>query len=83
MFIQTSPKNKDGRITMYFAESYREDGKVKQRTIERIGFIDEFTHLYKDPIAHFKKVAKERTKELKEQQKPIAIELERDRKSVV
>lgn len=78
MFIQTSPKNKDGRITMYFAESYREDGKVKQRTIERIGFIDEFTHLYKDPIAHFKKVAKERTKELKERQKPIAIELERE-----
>jgi hypothetical protein len=48
MFVQTAPKNKDGRVLMYYAESYRENGKVKQRTIERIGFVDEFTHLYDD-----------------------------------
>ncbi len=75
MFVQTAPKNKDGRILMYFVEGYRENGKVKQRTIERIGYVDEFTHLYKDPIAHFKQVAKERTKEKKEQNKPVVIEL--------
>ncbi len=61
---------------MYFVEGYREDGTVKQRTIKRIGFIDEFTHLYDDPLAHFKEVAKELTKEKQKQQKSITIELE-------
>lgn len=76
MFVQTAPKNKDGRVLMYYAESYRENGKVKQRTIERIGFVDEFTHLYDDPIAHFKKIAKEKTKEMQEGIKPITVILE-------
>ena len=49
MFVRTAPKTKDGRVCMYFAESYRENDIVKQRTIERIGFIDEFTHLYDLP----------------------------------
>lgn len=76
MFVQTAPKNKDGRVLMYYAESYRENGKVKQRTIERIGFVDEFTHLYDDPIAHFKKIAKEKTKDMQEGIKPITVILE-------
>jgi hypothetical protein len=76
MFVQTAPKNKDGRVLMYYAESYRENGKVKQRTIERIGFVDEFTHLYDDPIAHFKKIAKEKTKEMQDRIKPITVILE-------
>ena len=75
MFVQTAPKNKYGRILMYYVEGYRENGKVKQRTIERIGFIDEFTHLYDDPIAHFKQVAKEMTKEKQERQKAVTVEL--------
>ena len=75
MFIQTAPKNKDGRVLMYYAEGYRENGKVKQRTIERIGYVDEFTHLYDDPIAHFKLVAKEKTKEKQNSNKPVVIEL--------
>lgn len=75
MFVQTAPKNKQGRILMYFVEGYREGGKVKQRTVERIGFIDEFTHLYDDPVAHFKQVAKERTKEKQKRQQAVTIEL--------
>ena len=75
MFVQTAPKNKHGRILMYFAESYREHGKVKQRTLERIGFIDEFTHLYDDPVAHFKQVAKQKTLEKQERQQPVTLEL--------
>lgn len=78
MFVQTAPPNKDGRILMYFAESYREDNKVKQRTIERIGFVDEFTHLYENPIAHFKEVAKIRTKELQQKRREITVGFKAD-----
>jgi transposase len=78
MFVQTAPKNRDGRTLMYFAESYREDGRVKQRTVERIGFVDEFLHLYEDPVAHFKEVARIRTKELRERLAPVTVTLAPD-----
>ena len=74
MFVQTAPKNKQGRVLMYFAEGFRENGKVRQRKVERIGFIDEFTHLHDDPVAHFKEVAKQKTEEKREGSKPITIE---------
>lgn len=76
MFVQTSPRNKDGRITLYFAESYRENGKVKQRIIEKIGFVDEFDGTEEDVIQRFKKIAKEKTNELKDENKPITITFE-------
>ncbi len=75
MFVQTAPKNKDGRVLMYFAEGYRTNGTVKQRTVERIGYIDEFTSLYADPLAHFKEVAKQKTREKQERLKPLTIAL--------
>ena len=73
MFVQTSPRNKDGRITMYFAESFRVNGKVKQRIIERIGFVDEFDGTEEEVITRFKKLAIKKTKELKEENKPVTI----------
>jgi transposase len=75
MFVQTSPPDKAGRVLMYYARSYRENGKPKQETVERIGYIDEFTHLYDNPLAHFKQIAKEKTKALQEQRKSVSIEL--------
>jgi hypothetical protein len=75
MFVQTSPPDKAGRVLMYYARSYRENGKPKQETVERIGYIDEFTHIYDDPLAHFKQIAKEKTKALQEQRKSVSIEL--------
>lgn len=60
---------------MRYIEGYREKGKVKHRTVERIGYVDEFTHLYDDPIAHFKEVAKQKTAEKRAQQKAVTIEL--------
>ena len=75
MYAQTLLEKKTGRSLIMFVEGYRENGKVKHRTIERIGYVDEFTHLYDDPVAHFKQIAKEKSKILKEQRKSITIEL--------
>lgn len=60
---------------MLFVEVYFDQGRPKQRAVETIGYIDEFTHLYDDPVAHFKQVAKERTNEQQERQKTVVIEL--------
>ncbi len=76
MFIKTT-KLPSGRINIRLIEGYREPktGKVKQRLIENLGFLDEYTHLYKDPIAHFKQVAKERTRAEEEKKQAKLIRL--------
>ena len=60
MFVKKN-SCKNGRIYLTFAQGYRENGKVKQKTIENIGYLDELQKLYDDPIAHFKQVAKEKS----------------------
>jgi transposase len=75
MFVKTLLEKKTGRILMMIVEGYKEAGKVKHRTIERIGYVDEFTHLYDDPIAHYKQIAKRMTLQKKQQQSAVVIEL--------
>jgi len=75
MFVQVIPEKKTGRRLIVFVEGYREGGKVRQRTVRRIGYVDEFEHLYADPLVHFKAAAKKETAEMKEKAKPVMIEL--------
>lgn len=65
MHLIKLPEKKTGRILLLFGESRRINGKNTNRTVERIGYLDEFTGIYADPIAHFKQVARERTAESK------------------
>lgn len=58
MFLKKSVSN--GRVFLSFVQGYRIDGKVKHKTIEKIGYLDELEKVYDDPIAHFNSVAKER-----------------------
>lgn len=43
-----------GREYLLVVQSYRQDGKVKTRTVETIGYADAYADRYADPIAHFK-----------------------------
>lgn len=54
-----------GVTRLYFYESHFCDGKSKQTCIESLGRLDELQKQFQDPVAHFKKVAEERTNELK------------------
>lgn len=58
MFLKKSVSN--GRVFLSFVQGYRIDGKVKHKTIEKIGYLDELEKVYGDPIAHFTAIAKER-----------------------
>lgn len=59
IFLKKS-KSKNGRIFLSFVQGYRVNGKVKHKTIEKIGYLDELQKIYDDPIAHFQAIAKER-----------------------
>lgn len=62
MFLRKSISN--GKIYLSFVQGYRdENGKVKQKTIEKIGYLDDLKKIHADPIAHFKEIAKHKNKE--------------------
>ena len=56
---------KKGIARLYIYESYYKNGKANQHCIENLGRLDELKKQFADPIAHFKKVAEERTNEQK------------------
>ncbi len=59
MYLKKSMSN--GKPYLSFVQGYRQDGKVKQKTIEKLGYLEDLEKVYPDPIAHFKQVAKERS----------------------
>lgn len=60
MFLKKSIST-NGRIYLSIVEGFRQNGKVKQRTIKKNGFLDDLTLDYDDPIAHFSLEAKNMT----------------------
>lgn len=52
MYIKQSKSH--GRIYLSIVEGYRINGKVRQKTIEKLGYLEDLQKLYDDPIAHFK-----------------------------
>ena len=61
MYVKKSISH--GKTYLSIVEGYRINGKVRHKTIEKIGFVEDLKKLYDDPIAHFKEVAKQMTKE--------------------
>lgn len=72
MYLRKSTSN--GKIYLSFVQGYRQDGKVKQKTVEKLGYLKDLEQLYSDPIAHFKQIALERSKQ-ELPQKTIEIKL--------
>ena len=62
MYLRKSLSN--GKTYLSFVQGYRdESGKTKQKTIEKIGYLEDLKNIYDDPIAHFKEIAKQRNTE--------------------
>jgi transposase len=62
MFLKKSISN--GKVYLSFVQGYRKDGKSKQKTIEKIGYLEDLEKIYNNPISHFKAIAKERNHNL-------------------
>lgn len=60
MFVKQSARN--GKVYLSLAQGYRIEGKVRHKTIEKIGYVKELEKIYDDPIGHFKQIAKEQSK---------------------
>lgn len=63
MYLKKS-KTRSGKYFLSFVQGYRdENNKVRQKTIENIGWLDELEKEFDDPVKHFKEIAKQRTAE--------------------
>lgn len=56
MYLKQSKSH--GKIYLSIVQGYRINGKVRHKTIEKLGFLDELKKQFDDPISHFKQVAK-------------------------
>lgn len=70
MFVKKN-SCKNGRVLLTLTKSYRENGKVKQKHVEALGYLDELEKLYPDPIAHFREIARQRTEKESHDSEPI------------
>ncbi len=62
MYLRKSISN--GKTYLSFVKGYRDiNGKVKQKTIAKLGYLEDLKKEFDDPIEHFKKQAKEITEE--------------------
>ncbi len=61
MYVQKSSSH--GRMYLSIVEGYRINGKVRHKTIEKIGYLEDLEKIYEDPISHFKEIAKQKSKE--------------------
>ena len=62
MFLRKSISH--GKIYLSFVQGYRdENGKVKQKTIEKLGYLDDLQKQFNNPIEHFKNIAKDKSSE--------------------
>lgn len=52
-----------GKTYLSIVEGYRIDGKVRHKTIEKLGYLEDLEKQYENPIAHFKEVVKQMNKE--------------------
>lgn len=67
MYVRCNP-NKNNIKYLSYVQGYRdENGKIKQKTIKKIGDWEDLVKLYPDPIAHFNKIAKDEEKKLNDE----------------
>lgn len=64
MFVKKNSSS-SGRTILTYTYGYRENGKVKHKNYEIIGYLDELEKIYDDPIAHFKAECKKRFSDFK------------------
>lgn len=74
MYLHKSKRK--GGTYLTIVEGYREGGKVKHRTVESLGYVDDLMEEHgPDPVAHFARVCRERTAAKEAEAQAIAIEI--------
>lgn len=63
MILTKIPAKKKTDYYLTITDAYRENGKVRRRSVMKIGYLSDLRKEYDDPIAHFTEVARKMTEE--------------------
>lgn len=76
MFLKKTFIKKTGRTNLAIVQGYRNKcGKPRHKIVQPLGYLDEFTDQYDDPVAHFKQRAKDMTIEQKKRNEPVTLSI--------
>jgi transposase len=79
MFLRKCKYKKTGRTYLSIVQGYRNsEGKTRHKTGMKVGYLDILEKEYPDPIAHFEKLARKMTDEIREKTKPIQLSISID-----
>ncbi len=75
MYLKQIPNKKAGRTFLAIVEPYlhKESGNTRTKTVLSLGYLEDLIKEMEDPIAHYKQVAKEMTKERNEMRLALPI----------
>jgi transposase len=78
MYLRKTYSKQTGRTYLSIVQGYRDkDGKSKQKTVQKVGYLDELEKEYDDPVAHFSAVAAAMDKE-RQAAKSVTITIDMD-----
>ncbi len=75
MYVKKIFEKRTGRTFLTIVEEYRDPKtkKSKQRTIKSLGYVDDLEEEFDDPVAHYRKLAKEMTEMAKEASRELNV----------
>ena len=76
MFLKKTKRN--GRVYLSVVQNYRQDGKVRSKTIESLGYVDELVRFYPDPINFFTQQVAQMNREREAQGGSVLLTIDRD-----
>ncbi len=76
MYLKVQKRN--GRAYLSVVQNYRQNGKVKSRTVETIGYADAYAGQFEDPIEHFREYVDQLNRDEAAKSRPIDLSFEID-----
>ena len=78
MYLQKVFDKRRNKTYLSVARGYRDsEGKVKHKTLQYFGAVEDLKSIYEDPISHFKEVVRKMNEDEKENKQPINIKLDK------
>ena len=76
MYLKQSKRG--GRVYLSVAQNYRQNGTVHTRTVESLGYVDQLSARFADPVAHFKEYVAQLNEQQAQQSRPVEFSVARD-----
>ena len=76
MFLKQTKR--DGRVYLSVVQNYREDGRVRSKTVESLGYVDELARQFPNPVEHFKNYVADLNRQREVEAQPVRLTIPRN-----